>query len=76
MDEDAIEALNEEIGRQPVYDSLRRSEQDELGLQNIGQRVKLLYGEGASLTVDGSPGQGLAVTITILLPAEGADEDV
>lgn len=76
MDEDAIEALNEEIGRQPAYDSLRRSEQDELGLQNISQRVKLLYGEGASLTVDGSPGQGLAVTITILLPAEGADEDV
>lgn len=76
MDEDGIQALNMEISRQPSYESLQRSEQDELGLHNICQRIKLLYGEGGNMTVDGSPGQGIAVTIAITLTEEGAAGDV
>lgn len=76
MNEAEIEALNEDISKLPSYESLQRSDVDELGLGNIYQRIRLLYGEGGSLTVDGSPGQGLAVTITIQLSGEGAEPNV
>ncbi|OMF93586.1 sensor histidine kinase [Paenibacillus sp. FSL R7-0337] len=76
LEEEALTALNREIEQDPSMNSLRRSEEESLGLRNIGQRIKLLYGEGGSLTVDGSPGQGLAVTITITIPESGGEDDV
>ncbi|WP_340023861.1 sensor histidine kinase [Paenibacillus sp. FSL K6-1096] len=76
LEEKELAALNREIEQDPSMESLRRSDEDSLGLRNIGQRIKLLYGEGGSLTVDGSPGQGLAVTIMITIPESGGEEDV
>lgn len=76
MEETEIEALNLDIGKQPSYQSLHRNDKDGVALHNISQRIKLQYGEVGSLSVDGSPGQGLAVTIAITLPPEGANEDV
>ncbi|SFE94214.1 two-component system, sensor histidine kinase YesM [Paenibacillus algorifonticola] len=67
MGETEIEKLNEAICKQPANQSLQLSDQDKLGLNNIFQRIVLMYDKGSSLTVDGSPGQGLAVTITIPL---------
>lgn len=76
LEEEELAALNRKIEQDPSMESLRRSDEESLGLRNIGQRIKLLYGEGGSLTVDGSPGQGLAVTITITIPESGGEEDV
>jgi two-component system sensor histidine kinase YesM len=76
MSEEEIDALNEEISKLPSYQSLQRNDEDELGLNNIYQRILLIYGEGGSLTVEGSLGQGLAVTITIPLQEKEAEQDV
>jgi two-component system sensor histidine kinase YesM len=66
-----IDELNESIARQPSSETLRCHAGDRLGLNNIAQRLRLMYGEGSSLSVDGSPGQGLAVTISIQLQPKG-----
>ncbi|MGV2885824.1 cache domain-containing sensor histidine kinase [Paenibacillus taichungensis] len=66
-----IDELNESIARQPSNQALRCHAGDRLGLNNIAQRLRLMYGEGGSLSVDGSPGQGLAVTISIQLQPKG-----
>lgn len=81
LSEEALERLNKEIGEEPSVASLRRSDEESLGLRNISQRIKLLHGEGGSLSVDGSPGQGFAVTITIAIKEteiaqSGGDIDV
>lgn len=67
MSETEMEKLNEAIGKHQTNQSLQLSGQDELGLSNIFQRIVLMYDKGGSLAVDGSPGQGFAVTITIPL---------
>lgn len=66
-----IDELNESIARQPSNKALRCHAGDRLGLNNIAQRLRLMYGEGGSLSVDGSPGQGLAVTVSIQLQPKG-----
>ncbi|WP_315794289.1 sensor histidine kinase [Paenibacillus sp. BIC5C1] len=66
-----IDELNESIARQPSNEALRCHAGDRLGLNNIAQRLRLMYGEGGSLSVDGSPGQGLAVTISIQFQPKG-----
>ncbi len=71
LSEQEIDVLNAAIGLQPSYQSLQANHEDKLGLNNICQRIRLIYGERGSLSVDGSPGQGLAVTITIPIHANG-----
>ncbi|WP_256760985.1 sensor histidine kinase [Cohnella sp. WQ 127256] len=74
--EEEIEALNQEIRTQPSYQSWERDDQQSLGLSNIAQRIMLIYGENGELTIDGSLGQGLAVTITIRLLETGGAKHV
>lgn len=66
-----IDELNESISKQPSNEALRCHAGDSLGLNNIAQRLRLMYGEGGSLSIDGSPGQGLVVTISIQLLPKG-----
>lgn len=66
-----IDELNESISKQPSNEALRCHAGDSLGLNNIAQRLRLMYGEGGSLSIDGSPGQGLVVTISIQLLSKG-----
>jgi len=76
MDEAEIETLNRTLDSVPSSTSLQGSGETGLGLANISQRIKLQYGDSGSVSVDGSPGQGLAVTITIAIPKEGEMQDV
>ncbi|MFC4306365.1 cache domain-containing sensor histidine kinase [Cohnella boryungensis] len=73
LEEGEIEALNRAIKAEPSYQTWQRNDNDELGLSNIYQRIKLIYGERGDLSVDSSIGQGLAVTIAIRL--QGMDGD-
>lgn len=66
-----IDELNESISKQPSNEALRCHAGDSLGLNNIAQRLRLMYGEGGNLSIDGSPGQGLVVTISIQLLPKG-----
>jgi len=59
--------LNAKIQAQPSYQSWRREGRNGLALSNIAQRIRFIYGERGEVTIDGSPGQGLAVTIAIRL---------
>jgi two-component system sensor histidine kinase YesM len=45
-----------------------------LGLRNIDERIKLLFGEAYGLTVDSVPGEGTEVTL--ILPMKTEDDDV
>ncbi len=76
MNDGEIEALNKSIHEQPSYQSLKSNDGDKLGLNNIYQRIRFIYGEAGSLIVDGSPGQGLAVTISIRIQDMGDDRHV
>lgn len=76
LTETEIEELNTKIRTQPSYQSWRREGQHGLGLSNIAQRIMFIYGEQGDLTVDGSLGQGLAVTITIRLQETGGAKHV
>ncbi|MEC0126028.1 sensor histidine kinase [Paenibacillus pabuli] len=71
MTQAEMDELNEAISRQPANEALRGHAGDSLGLNNIAQRLRLIYGESASLSIDGSPGQGLVVTISIQLLPKG-----
>ncbi|WP_339298916.1 sensor histidine kinase [Paenibacillus sp. FSL R5-0623] len=71
MTQAKIDELNESISKQPSNEALRCHAGDSLGLNNIAQRIRLMYGEGGSLSIDGSPGQGLVVTISIQLLPKG-----
>jgi two-component system sensor histidine kinase YesM len=71
MAQTKIDELNESISKQPSNEVLRCHAGDSLGLNNIAQRLRLMYGEGGSLSIDGSPGQGLVVTISIQLLPKG-----
>ncbi|MGV2965140.1 sensor histidine kinase [Paenibacillus sp. AGC30] len=71
MAQTKIDELNESISKQPSNEALRCHAGDSLGLNNIAQRLRLMYGEGGSLSIDGSPGQGLVVTISIQLLPKG-----
>ncbi|MEK4271978.1 sensor histidine kinase [Paenibacillus sp. FSL R7-0026] len=71
MTQAKIDELNESISKQPSNEALRCHAGDSLGLNNIAQRLRLMYGEGGSLSIDGSPGQGLVVTISIQLLPKG-----
>jgi len=42
------------------------------GLSNIHERLALLYGGKASLTVSGAPDGGVEAVLTLPLPATGA----
>ncbi|MFC4599469.1 sensor histidine kinase [Cohnella hongkongensis] len=67
LPEQEIAALNEQLRTPPSYQGWQRDDGGGLGLVNIAQRIMLIYGDRGELTVDGSPGQGLAVTISIRL---------
>ncbi|WP_433749794.1 sensor histidine kinase [Paenibacillus amylolyticus] len=71
MTQAKIDELNESISKQPSNEALRCHAGDSLGLNNIAQRLRLIYGEGGSLSIDGSPGQGLVITISIQLLPKG-----
>ncbi|MNW61244.1 Histidine kinase-, DNA gyrase B-, and HSP90-like ATPase [compost metagenome] len=71
MTQAKIDELNESITKQPSSQALRCHAGDSLGLNNIAQRLRLIYGEGGSLSIDGSPGQGLVVTISIQILPKG-----
>ncbi|MBT2282260.1 sensor histidine kinase [Paenibacillus polymyxa] len=71
MTQAEIDELNESISKQPSSQALRCHAGDSLGLNNIAQRLRLIYGEGGSLSIDGSPGQGLVITISIQLLPKG-----
>jgi len=75
--EPEIEALNERLRETPSYQGLQSGgERGGLGLSNIAQRIMLIYGDRGEVTVDGSLGQGLAVTIAIKLEGTGGDKHV
>ncbi|WP_182299862.1 cache domain-containing sensor histidine kinase [Cohnella cholangitidis] len=76
LTETEIEELNTKIRTQPSYQSWRREGEHGLGLSNIAQRIRFIYGEQGDLTIDGSLGQGLAVTITIRLQETGGARHV
>ncbi|QJD87756.1 sensor histidine kinase [Cohnella herbarum] len=76
LTETEIEQLNLKIRTQPSYQSWRREGQSGLGIPNIAQRIMFIYGERGDLTIDGSLGQGLAVTITIRIQETGGGEHV
>ncbi|WP_342571659.1 sensor histidine kinase [Paenibacillus sp. FSL R5-0749] len=71
MTQAKMDELNESITKQLSSQALRCHAGDSLGLNNIAQRLRLIYGEGGSLSIDGSPGQGLVVTISIQLLPKG-----
>ncbi|WP_239615072.1 cache domain-containing sensor histidine kinase [Cohnella mopanensis] len=76
LTETEIEQLNSKIRTQPSYQSWRREGEHGLGLSNIAQRIMLTYGENGDLSIDGSLGQGLAVTIAIRLQETGGAKHV
>ena len=55
----------------PANPILHRHAGESLGLHNIAQRLHLVYGKDSGLSVDGSPGQGLVVTLSIHLQRKG-----
>ena len=65
--QEELDEWNESFSQLPSSEFLRCNAEGSLGLSNIAQRLHLIYGQGASLSVDGSLGQGLAATITIPL---------
>ncbi|WP_433707819.1 cache domain-containing sensor histidine kinase [Paenibacillus illinoisensis] len=71
LSQEEIDQWNESFSQLPSSEFLRCNAGGHLGLTNIAQRLHLIYGQGASLSVDGSLGQGLAVTITIPLQEKG-----
>ncbi|WP_186438460.1 cache domain-containing sensor histidine kinase [Cohnella terricola] len=76
LPEREIEALNEQLRTLPSYQGYQRDDRSGLGLSNIAQRIMLIYGDKGELTVDGSLGQGLAVTISIRLVETGGETHV
>ncbi|GGH63562.1 histidine kinase [Paenibacillus silvae] len=77
MEQDELDRLNASVSGQvmeqpqPSNPILHRHAGDSLGLHNIAQRLRLIYGEDSGLSVDGSPGQGLVVTLSIHLQPKG-----
>ncbi|PYI53598.1 two-component sensor histidine kinase [Paenibacillus flagellatus] len=71
MDEAAIERLKRSMSRPPTFES---GEGGGMALANIYQRIRLLYGDGADLDIDGSPGAGASFTITLPI-GEGEERD-
>lgn len=77
MDQDELDRLNASVsGRNVDHPQsnnpiLHRHAGDSLGLHNIAQRLRLIYGKDSGLSVDGSLGQGLAVTLSIHLHPRG-----
>jgi len=63
MGEDELARLRESLLSFEPPGSPRRGR--GLALRNVAQRIRLIFGPSAELHIDGSPGQGLAVTITI-----------
>ncbi|MBB6674632.1 cache domain-containing sensor histidine kinase [Cohnella nanjingensis] len=76
LNEEEVEALNRAIAAEPSYRTWQRTDRDALGLGNIYQRIKLIYGERGDLSVDSSIGQGLAVTISIRIREKEGEDDV
>ncbi|PYE47291.1 sensor histidine kinase [Paenibacillus barcinonensis] len=78
MEQDELDRLNASVSGQVMEQSqpsnpiLHRHAGDSLGLHNIAQRLRLIYGEDSGLSVDGSAGQGLVVTLSIHLHSKGA----
>ncbi|WP_308723015.1 sensor histidine kinase [Paenibacillus polysaccharolyticus] len=80
MEQEELDRLNasvsgQTVSGQNVYPTanpiLHRHAGESLGLHNIAQRLHLVYGKDSGLTVDGSPGQGLVVTLSIHLQRKG-----
>lgn len=63
MSEEEIASLNRSIQKQPSAESWQNKH--GLGLSNIYQRIIFIYGERGDMSIDGSPGEGVAVTVTI-----------
>ncbi len=63
MNEDEMASLNRAIREQPSAQSWQSKH--GLGLSNIYQRILFIYGEQGDMSIDGSPGGGVAVTVTI-----------
>ncbi|WP_366291389.1 sensor histidine kinase [Paenibacillus sp. AN1007] len=80
MEQEELDRLNASISGQtisgqtvhpPANPILHRHAGESLGLHNIAQRLHLVYGKDSGLSVDGSPGQGLVVTLSIHLQPKG-----
>ncbi|WP_434748341.1 sensor histidine kinase [Paenibacillus amylolyticus] len=80
MEQEELDRLNASISGQtvsgqnvhpPANPILHRHAGESLGLHNIAQRLYLVYGKDSGLSVDGSPGQGLVVTLSIHLQRKG-----
>ncbi|MDT0125038.1 sensor histidine kinase [Paenibacillus sp. RRE4] len=80
MEQEELDRLNASISGQtvsgknvhpPANPILHGHAGESLGLQNIAQRLHLVYGKDSGLSVDGSPGQGLVVTLSIHLQRKG-----
>jgi two-component system sensor histidine kinase YesM len=76
LPEQEIAELNEQLRTPPSYQGWQREDGGGLGLSNIAQRIMLIYGDKGELTVDGSPGTGLAVTIAIRLEETEGEANV
>ncbi|MDF2835000.1 MAG: hypothetical protein K0Q63_640 [Paenibacillus sp.] len=45
------------------------TQENHIGLRNVDQRLKHLYGEGSGLSIDSEEGKGTVVTMTIPVPS-------
>jgi two-component system sensor histidine kinase YesM len=73
MTEDELSRLRKSLS-EPLVESGRKR---GVALRNINQRLVLMYGKEYELHADGSPGEGMAFTITIpaVYPHEGGESD-
>ncbi|GIP32448.1 histidine kinase [Paenibacillus sp. J2TS4] len=62
----------ERVGRQPAY--LSNDKSDLFGLRNVASRIRLYYGERASLTI--ASRQGICTKVTLKLPLELCVHDI
>ncbi|MCP1308681.1 cache domain-containing sensor histidine kinase [Paenibacillus tyrfis] len=74
MSEDELRQLRQSLAAPPLSAAEAAGEHG-LALNNINQRLMLMYGERYGLHVDGSPGEGTAFTITIPIREEGEHDD-
>ncbi|PLT46760.1 Two-component sensor kinase YesM [Paenibacillus pasadenensis] len=67
MDEPSLEGLRRRL-EEPRPQEASAAEAS-IGLSNVGERMRLMYGEGFAIEADSSPGRGTSVTMRVPLPA-------
>nr|WP_238358032.1 sensor histidine kinase [Cohnella zeiphila] len=64
MPPDRLEAIRARLA-EPLADLLDTGEKKSIGLVNVGNRIRMMYGDASGLRIESVPGEGTRVVLTI-----------